>query len=87
MIIHITDNLIYDTDKPFDEQDEATVAYLRDVMANEPTNTEYDRFNRPHIQKWNVNNNSLLCTWIYFREEYNWVLKEQVYTMEEGYEC
>lgn len=87
MIIHITDNLTYDTEKKFDEQDVATQDYLYEVQRREPDRTDYDAFDRPKIQYWNVNGNSLLCIWVYFRDEPDWVLKEQVITMEEGYEC
>lgn len=87
MIIHITDELTYDTAKKFEEQAGETQNYLCEIMENEPQSTEYDRFSRPYIQRWSVNGSSLLCTWVYFREEYNWVLKEQIFKMEEGYEC
>lgn len=87
MIINITDKLTYDTDKAFAEQEYDTQEYLSEVMTHDADRTEYDAFERPHVQYWNVNGNSLLCTWIYFRDEPDWVLKEQIITMEEGYEC
>ena len=85
MIINITDTLTYDTDKKFDEQEWETQEYLYCVMEREPDRTEYDDFNRPYRQFWNVNGNSLICTWVYLRPEPDWVLKEQIYSMEEGF--
>lgn len=84
MIIHIIDNLTYDTDKPFDEQDEATVAYLNDIIATaEPDRIDLDDHKRETCRYWNVCAEAVLkYIFVYERDESAWNVREMKIEME-----
>lgn len=88
MIIHITDNLTYDTDKKFDEQDVVTQDYLYDIINNNvPDLIDTDEFHRETCRYWNINAVAILkYQFIYERPETAWNAKELKIEMEVRYE-
>lgn len=86
MIIPITEDINFDTEKSFEEQDTNCQEYLYNIMNEETPETTLDDFNRPIIEKWLVTkiNWLIIRESIYKKQEPDWHLLTQTIKLQEN---
>ena len=86
MIIHITDDISFDTEKSFDEQESECQTYFYDIMNNETPEVVKDDYNRPISETWKITaiNYSIVRESVYQKREYDWHLQSQTIKIVEN---
>lgn len=86
MIIPITDDIVFDTEKSFDEQECNCQQYFYDIMNNETPKTTYDDFERPVTEIWLVEkiNWLIIRESVYKKQEPDWHLLSQTIKLKEN---
>ena len=86
MIIPITDDISFDTEKTFEEQTPECQTYFYDIMNNTTPDVVKDDFNRPIVETWQLTkiNWQIVRESVYKKQEYDWHLQSQTIKIVEN---